>query len=62
MARVNVNIHVAGADPGGVPRVPWNPLLKSLLTRDTLIEQSNRDTLIEQSQWSFEEQCSKLYI
>ena len=42
---------VAGADPGRVQRVTWNPPFeRASLTRDTLIEQSNRDTLIEQSQ------------
>ena len=36
----------SGADPGGVPRVPWNPPFeRASLTRDTLIEQSNRYTL-----------------
>ena len=42
---------IAGADPGRVQRVPWNPPFeRASLTRDTLIEQLNRDTLIEQSQ------------
>ena len=55
--------YITGADPGGIPRVPWNPPFeRASLTRDTLIEQSNRYTLIEQSQQSFEEQCSKLCI
>ena len=36
------------------------PLNTCLKDRYTLIEQSDLDTLIEQSQYSSEEQCSKL--
>ena len=36
------------------------PLNTCLKDRHTLIEQSDLDTLIEQSQYSSEEQCSKL--
>ena len=43
--------------PGGPMKGPLNTCLKD---RYTLIEQSDLDTLIEQSQYSSEEQCSKL--
>ena len=43
--------------PGGPMKSPLNTCLKD---RYTLIEQSDLDTLIEQSQYSLEEQCSKL--
>ena len=36
-----VGLLSAGADPGGVQRVPWNPPFERVsLTRDTLIERS----------------------
>ena len=47
---------VKGA-PGGPMKGPLNTCLKD---RYTLIEQSDLNTLIEQSQYSSEEQCSKL--
>ena len=43
--------------PGGPMKGPLNTCLKD---RYTLIEQSDLNTLIEQSQYSSEEQCSKL--
>ena len=43
--------------PGGPMKDPLNACLKD---RYTLIEQSDLNTLIEQSQYSSEEQCSKL--
>ena len=43
--------------PGGPTKGPLNACLKD---RYTLIEQSDLNTLIEQSQYSSEEQCSKL--
>ena len=43
--------------PGGPTKGPLNTCLKD---RYTLIEQSDLNTLIEQSQYSSEEQCSKL--
>ena len=43
--------------PEGPMKGPPNPCLKD---RYTLIEQSDLNTLIEQSQYSSEEQCSKL--
>ena len=43
--------------PGGLMKGPPNTCLKD---RYTLIEQSDLNTLIEQSQYSSEEQCSKL--
>ena len=43
--------------PGGPMKGPLNAYLKD---RYTLIEQSDLNTLIEQSQYSSEEQCSKL--
>ena len=43
--------------PGGPIKGPLNTCLKD---RYTLIEQSDLNTLIEQSQYSSEEQCSKL--
>ena len=43
--------------PGGHMKGPLNTCLKD---RYTLIEQSDLNTLIEQSQYSLEEQCSKL--
>ena len=43
--------------PGGSMKGPLNTCLKD---RYTLIEQSDLNTLIEQSQYSSEEQCSKL--
>ena len=43
--------------PGGPTKGPPNTCLKD---RYTLIEQSDLNTLIEQSQYSSEEQCSKL--
>ena len=47
--------------PGSQPeRSPGGPLNTCLKDRYTLIEQSDLDTLIEQSQYSSEEQCSKL--
>ena len=44
-------------DPGGPTKGSLNTCLKD---RYTLIEQSDLNTLIEQSQYSSEEQCSKL--
>ena len=43
--------------PGGPMKGPLNTCLKD---QYTLIEQSDLNTLIEQSQYSSEEQCSKL--
>ena len=43
--------------PGGPMKGPLNTCLKD---RYTLIEESDLNTLIEQSQYSSEEQCSKL--
>ena len=43
--------------PGGPMKGPLNTCLKD---RYTLIKQSDLNTLIEQSQYSSEEQCSKL--
>ena len=43
--------------PGGLTKGPLNTCIKD---RCTLIEQSDLNTLIEQSQYSSEEQCSKL--
>ena len=43
--------------PGGPMKGPLNTCLKD---RYTVIEQSDLNTLIEQSQYSSEEQCSKL--
>ena len=62
-------MHVQGRPQGGgnwgiLPRAPGGPMKGPLNTclkdRYTLIEQSDLNTLIEQSQYSSEEQCSKL--
>ena len=50
-----------GPQPERGPRRPHEgPLNTCLKDRYTLIEQSDLNTLIEQSQYSLEEQCSKL--
>ena len=50
-----------GPQPERGPRRPHEgPLNTCLKDRYTLIEQSDLNTLIEQSQYSSEEQCSKL--